>query len=292
MMTKVSRSPLSYPASFAALPWRPSRSFLAAALAVGLPVVTHAQDAKAIVSAAVATELKADREDHSAFQYRDHDVTPDHDTLYYIVETPAGNLRKILEEHGRPATPDEQHADEVRVQALLNDPAAQARARKDAAHDDGQAEQMLRLLPTAFVWTLSSQSGDVATLDFKPDPNFSPGTFDAESKVLGAMGGQVTVTRSPGDKDDRISSIKGTLLNDVTFGLGIFGRLRKGGSFEVQRREIAPGHWQMTDSHVHINGHALFFKSIGSDEDETRTDFKPSHAKTLQQASEILKEIH
>lgn len=257
-----------------------------------LPLCLRAQDPQAIVAAAVQNELKADREDHSAFQYRDHDITPDHDTLFYTVETPAGSLKKKLEDHGRVISAEERSVDDQNIQRLLDDPAAQARARKDAAHDDGQAEAMLRLLPIAFVWTIANDTGKVITLDFKPDPSYSPGTFAAEARVLSTLGGQITVTRVEGEKGGRISSIKGTLLSDVNFGLGIFGKIHKGGSFEVQRREVASGHWQMTSSNVHINGRALFFKSIGSDENEIRTDFRVSKAQTLSQAHEILQDIH
>ena len=280
---------LALPSS-AAFSLRPLCSALAVALAVALPLPAKAQDAKAIVRAAVHTELTADAQDHTPFQYFDHDVTPDHDTVFYLVETPVGNLKKQMEDHGRPLTPEQRQADDQRLQALLDDHQAQQKQRSNASHDDNEAEQMLKLLPAAFTWTLTSESGNLATLDFKPDPNFNPSGFEA--KVLSAMGGQITVARTPGDKEDRIAVIKGTLLDDVTFGFGILGRLRKGGSFYVVRKEVAPGHWQMVTSNVHINGHALFFKSIGSDEDEARTDFKVSPAKTLQQAAEILKTIH
>ena len=106
-----------------------------------------AADAKAIVAAAVKTELDSDRTDHSAYMYRDRDVTPDHDTLYYIIETPKGNLKKKLEDHGLPLTPDERMADDARNQKLLSDPGLQAKEQRDNAHDDEQAEQMLKLLP-------------------------------------------------------------------------------------------------------------------------------------------------
>jgi hypothetical protein len=273
------RLPFAFFASFPSRPLRIAFAFLALAAAA------HAQDAKSLVSTAVNNELAADKSDHAAFMYRDHDVTPDHDTLYYVVETPQGNLKKLLEDHGHPLTAEQRSADNARIAALLADPAAQAKARNASSHDDNQAVQMLRLLPSAYIWTIAGEEGNLVTLNFKPDPNFSPNSFEA--KVLSAMGGQIQVQKP----EMRIASIKGTLLDDVTFGWGILGRLRKGGSFDVVRKEVAPGHWQETLSNVHINGRALFFKTIGSDEDETRTDFKPSPAQTLKQADEILKEI-
>jgi hypothetical protein len=268
-------------------PATPSRIAVAFAVVLAfLPLIAKAQDPKALVASAVKVELEADRVDHSAYQYRDRDITPEHDTLFYLVETPQGILKKKLEDHGHPLSPADRQADDQRIQTLLDDPAAQARARKDSSHDDNQAEQLLRLLPVAYIWTIASESGNLVTLDFKPDPNFTASSYEA--RVLSAMGGQITVARA----ENRIQSIKGTLLEDVTFGFGIFGRLHRGGSFEVQRREIVPGHWQMTESRVHISGHALFFKTIGSQEEEFRSDFKPCNAKTLREANDILKDVH
>lgn len=248
------------------------------------PLLAQLKDPKAIVTDAVKTELDADHTDHSAYIYHDHDVTPDHDTLYFTVETPEGNLRRKLEDHGRPLTPAERKADDDRIRTQLNDKNLQAKLRRDSAHDDEQAEQMLKLLPVAYLWTLASEQGDLITLNFKPDPAFTPDSLEA--RVLSAMAGQIVVARG----DNRIRTIRGSLVADVKFGFGILGRLSKGGTFQVERREIAPHHWQVTDSHVNIEGHALFFKTIGSQEDETRTDFRPSPAQTLQQAFEIIKQ--
>ena len=281
-MTDRLRTP-PHPAPSAARPFRPA---LVVAFALALLPSVHAQEAKLLVTTAVNNELAADKNDHSAFQYYDHDVTPDHDTVFYTVETPQGTLKKKMEDHRHPLNPQERQADDLRIQTLISDTAAQQRARSNSSHDDNEAEQMLRLLPNAFLWTITGEQGSTVTLSFKPDPNFSPSGFEA--KVLSAMGGEITIEKP----EMRIGSIKGTLLDDVTFGFGLLGRLRKGGSFYVVRKQVLPGHWQMTSSNVHINGHALFFKSIGSDEDETRTEFKISNAKTLQQADGILKEVH
>ncbi len=248
----------------------------------GAGLYGETRDPKTIVAAAVATELNANRTDHSAYIYRDHDITPDHDVLYFVVETPQGNLKKKLEDHERPLTPQERQAEDARIKELVSNPSLQARERRDATHDDEQAEEMLKLLPTAYIWTIASETPELITLNFKPDPNFTAPNMEA--RVLSAMAGQIVVARN----DDRIRTIRGALVDDVKFGFGIFGRLKKGGSFQVERREVAPHHWEVTETHTKIEGHALFFKSIGSIEDETRTDFKPSPAKTFEDALQII----
>ena len=258
------------------------RSALALAFALAALTPAHAQDPKAIVAAAVKIELAANRDDHSAFMYRDHDVTPDHDTLFYVVETPQGSLKRKLEDHGRPLTAEERRVDDLRIHALLSDSGAQQKQKRDSAHDDEQAEQMLKLLPTAFLWTITKETPETITLAFKPDPKFDPQNMEA--RVLSAMAGQISVSR----EQNRIRSIKGSLVDDVKIGYGILGRLKQGGTFQVERREVVPHHWQVTESHVHIAGHALFFKTIGSQEDETRSEFKPSEAPTLKAAYDVL----
>ena len=107
---------------------------------------------------------------------------------------------------------------------------------------------MLRLLPTAFLWTIAAEKGDLVELNFKPDPAYDPP--DMEARVLGQMAGQIIISRP----QMRIATIRGALQQDVKIGFGILGRLKQGGTFNVERREVAPHHWQVTESHVHIGG--------------------------------------
>jgi hypothetical protein len=61
--------------------------------------------------------------------------------------------------------------------------------------------------------------------------------------------------------------------------------LNSGGTFDVERRETGPGIWQITESHVHIQGHALLFKNLSEQEDDVKTRFKQLTGQmSLQQA--------
>src|SRR5262249_32079017 len=114
--------------------------------------------------------------------------------------------------------------------------------------------------------------------------NFVPPTM--ESKVFAAMAGEIVVDK----QQHRIQSIKGRLLSDVKFGWGLLGKMERGGTFDVERRELAPGIWQITESHVHITGHALLFKLIGEQDDEVKSEYRrvPQET-TLEQAATMLK---
>ena len=71
----------------------------------------------------------------------------------------------------------------------------------------------------------------------------------------------------------RIVSLKGRLVRDVKFGGGLFATLKAGGTFDVERRQTGAGVWQITETHVHIDGHALLFKSIAEQEDDMKSKF-------------------
>ena len=104
---------------------------------------------------------------------------------------------------------------------------------------------------------------------------------------MGEMEGTLIVDK----KQHRIHTMKGQLSEDVNIGFGILGRLRKGGTFNVERRQVAPGLWQITETHVHIDGRALFFKTIGQQEDEVKSEFKQvPDGTTLEQAMGMLKQ--
>ncbi len=57
----------------------------------------------------------------------------------------------------------------------------------------------------------------------------------------------------------------------------------------MERRETGEGVWQITETHIHILGHALIFKNISEQEDDVKWAFKPLPASvTMQQAERDL----
>ena len=87
----------------------------------------------------------------------------------------------------------------------------------------------------------------------------------------------------------RIVRIRGKLAHDVEIGFGILGKLRLGGTFDVQRSQVAPGFGQITETHVHIDGRALLFKTIGQQTDEVKYKFEPvAPSITLDEAANMV----
>jgi hypothetical protein len=253
---------------------------LAAATLLNLPL--HAQDANQIVRQAVDSEIRASKADHSVWMYRDEDDAPGKRSTYNAIETPQGELRRLIELNGQKLSPPADQKEVARIQHFVSDPSEQAKQRRDGEHDDEQAERFTRMLPEAFTWTVVSQQGDTTKLHYTPNPAFHPPSM--ESRVLAAMEGEMVVAHD----GNRIQSLHGKLTHDVRFGYGLFGKMDAGGTFSVERRAIGPGLWEITENHVHINGHALIFKTISQNSDEVKTGWKPSPDKTLADAARDL----
>jgi hypothetical protein len=254
----------------------------------GQPVVDSApakeQDARQFVARAVQNELSKDADDHSHWLYFEVDQKPEHPVKQWVADTSDGSLKRVVQLDGRNLSPQEQ---QQRMDAFIQDTGARAKQRKSGAHDDDEAANMLRTLPKAFLWTYQGEQGENTLLHFKPDPNFTPPNM--ETKVFAAMEGDMTVNT----KQMRIASLKGRLTHDVTFLGGLLGRMYGGGTFDVERRETGHGGvWQITESHIHVNGHVLLFKTISEQEDDVKTEFKQLPASiSLEQAKQDLLQV-
>jgi hypothetical protein len=242
---------------------------IAVILSAAAPRCAAAQSPEEVVSTVVNNEIKIEAADHSRWMYRDAYKSPEKDVVKLIIQTQQSNLSEIVEDHGQPPSPQEHQADLAHMQQLLVDPAMRERARRAEAHDGQQADELMRMLPDAFLWTIVGRSNGQITLASRPNPQFSPPSMSA--RVLASMSGNLVVD----EKSMRLVRLTGRLMQAINFGWGILGHLDAGGTFAVDRTEIAPGEWQITQTHVHISGHALFFKTIGDQEDEVTSDYKP-----------------
>ncbi len=243
------------------------------------------KDARTYVREVVTNELAADASDHSRWMYRDENSAPNNNTVKIVIQTAQGDLSKTLERDGRPLTQEQQKADEQRMDAFVQDASLQQRQKQDHQRDAEKANALTKMLPDAFLWTFAGENGAEATLHFKPDPQFDAPT--REARVFAAMQGTMVINT----EQKRIQELKGALTRDVNFGYGLLGKLQKGGTFEIERQEIAPRIWAITATHVHIHGHALIFKSISEEQDEVTSHYHPTPPSlSLDAAAKMLKD--
>jgi hypothetical protein len=259
------------------------RTSLVIALLFACCCVAQAQDAKQLVQQAVNVELAAHRVDDSLWSYHEVESKPQLTVGQWVVETAQGDVIRVIQRNGHAVPLDQQRK---MVEAFVHDSDARAKQREESRADDDQAASLLKLLPVAFIWTETSHNRWTTTFYFKPDPNFDPPTHQA--RVFAAMEGELTIDNG----QQRIEEIKGRLIHDVSFGWGLLGKLDSGGSFQLVRRQVGDGVWHHTETHIHIQGHALLFKSISEEEDDVKTHWQrePGTITLDQVADAVMKE--
>lgn len=253
---------------------------------VGVPE-THQtplpSDATQYVREALRHELDMQAKDHSHWRYRAHREDEKQNYDRDIIETKDGDLGRTILINGQPLTPDMRQKDEDRMRKLVSDPDERAKRNKREKDDTEKAEQMLKAIPEAFIFKYDGEENGLVRLSFFPNPHYDPPT--RELRVFRSLSGHMWINPS----ERRMVRLDGRLFEDVTFGWGLLARLRKGGTFNVVRQEVGPGHWDMTSLDVNMSGHAILFKNIAVSEHQTQSEFRrvPDDI-TMAQAFEML----
>jgi hypothetical protein len=256
------------------------RHLVALAILALVPPLARAQTAQQIIQQVIDTERTENKNDHSQWIYLDHSVKPKEQLLSWVATTPNGDVNRVLVKNGQELSEPDQR---TLIQKFVHDPHAQKKQLAENAHDYQQVDDLLRLLPDGFVWTVLKTTPEETTLHFVPNPNFRPPTHEA--RVFAAATGELIAD----NHQHRIRSVHGTLVHDVTFGGGLLGRLKQGGSFAIEQQQVAPSLWQLTLIHIHLDGSALLFKSISFQQEEDRSRFtQQPGTPTLDQAAEAV----
>jgi hypothetical protein len=238
------------------------------------------QSAQAVIQQAVNAERAANQNDHSNWIYLENSSKPKEHLVRWVAATQQGDVERVIERDGRPV-PDAQQRETI--QGFLHDARAQKKQVSENMHDNQQVDAFLKLLPEAFVWTETSSTATETVLHYEPAPGFHPPT--REAKVFSEMSGEMVVDH----QQHRIRSMSGRLGREVTFGGGLLGRLKEGSSFSLEQAQVGEGQWQLTATHVRLEGNALLFKSISLQQDEVRSRFVAQPAgMTLEQAAVVV----
>lgn len=242
-------------------------------------------NAAELVRRVIANELKAEQQDHSHWSLRLATQKQNGQSeVDEVVETSDGDLKLPILMNGRELTPEQKKKADQRIEHLIRDSSELQKQRAQEDEDTSRSQQLLKMLPDAFDFSYGQRRGELVELKFSPNPEFRPSTHEAE--VFHAMKGSLWLD----SKEDRLEEISGRLIREVKFGGGLLGHLDQGGVFDVKQAKVAPGYWELTRLKVQMKGKALFFKTIGVQQNDTRSDFKQvSNNLTLAQAAEMLK---
>lgn len=245
------------------------------------------------VRRAVQNEMSASSSGEH-FMFKDRKETSHASQTRLIVETRDATAGITIAEDGHPLTPQQQQAEEARLDDYVRNPDELNKKRKQEKEDAERTERILRALPDAFLYERdgeqagSDQVGrvgdELVRLKFRPDPTYVPPT--RVEQVLTGMSGHLLIDVS----EDRVAEIDGTLQKEVGFGWGILGHLDRGGRFLVQQADVGNHHCEVTRMELTFSGKILFFKKFNIRSNDVFSDFhQVSSDLTFAQGVELLK---
>jgi hypothetical protein len=240
-------------------------------LAQPKPAPAQQQTPLQVVKAMVDNEEQA-RQHRRFFRYTSVERsarTSGHLWTENVVETPDGLLRRLVAEDGKPVSADRAAAEDRRIAALVADPSALRAENADRRADEARMLRLLNIAPQAFLFTADGMQDDCMRIAFRPNPAFTPSTYD-ERVVHGLAG--IVLVRMP---DERLCGIQGHLVDRVSFGFGLLGHIDQGSHFSVSRVPVTPMDWKSAKIAVHVDGRILLLKSISRDQDATHSSAEP-----------------
>ena len=251
---------LGHPISTAAL--------VVSALVLGTPAdpgpVVPARD---LIKAVAANELM-DRSQERKWMYLINKRVGNRTITEEQVETAQGPLYRVRAIDGVPLTRIERQKDDERIDGLLRDPSRQLQLKQQHDDDEKKLENLLRLMPEAFLYEYDGVDGSLARLKFRPDPNYDPQTYEA--RVVHSLAGTILIDL----QQKRLAKLSGQILSQVDFGFGFLGHIDKGGTVEMGRVRVGPEQWKTALINIQLSGRLVFFKTIDKQEYETRSNFR------------------
>jgi hypothetical protein len=236
-----------------------------------------------LVRAVIANELRPTDADQSRWMYEVSKEEDGHRQTKEVVQTRQGALERLVAIDGNTLSLRKQEEERSRISNLVSHPQEQQKLEQVRKKDAAQCEAFFRMLPDAFIFTYGGREGELIRLTFKPNPAFQPPS--REARVFHAMEGEMLVQ----GREQRLSAIRGRLVEDVKFGGGWLGHLERGGQFSVERKDIAPGHWELIEMQVSMKGKVLFMKTISVQQKESRQSFRRvADNLNLKDAAELL----
>ncbi len=227
---------------------------------------------QALVERALANEYKAAQDASHRMRYELRKTSPHLTTTKEICETKDGDVAVLVGMNDKPLSPIDAQKEEARLNALVADPGKQRRRKQAENADMGRVLNVLRALPTAFVYQYAGSGdgpeGTVEKFSFKPNPGFRPP--DLETQVLTALSGEMWID----PVHLRVVRLEGHLQQGVDFGWGILGHLNKGGWIVIEQADVGEGQWRTVHFQMAMSGRVVF-KTRVFDTTEDQTKYAP-----------------
>ncbi|HET6206297.1 MAG TPA: hypothetical protein VFD98_05770 [Terracidiphilus sp.] len=248
----------------------------------GSSIWAQPPEAPQLIREMAYNELR-DHDTHGFWRYWIEQHGQDETRLQAQVETADGPVTLLVQTNGHPLDTQSRKDEQARLEKLVNSPQESASHRKDYLEDEKHIALMISMLPNAYVFEFAGDENGCHHIRYRPNPDYVPRTVEA--RVIHSMAGDLWIDA----RFKRLSRLEGHLADNVDFGLGLLGRLDKGGWFRMERVRVSATEWKTERLEVHLSGRALMLKTIARETSELRRGFVAVPAgMTLSQGMSIL----
>lgn len=233
-------------------------------------VPTTSIDSVALVRRAVEHRLDSTKA-HPPVQYLIRRIDERRDSTKAVIETPDGNVARLVAINGKPLSPDAEKTEFDRLETLANHPELQEHRHNNEQKDANRLTHLLSLMPDAFQYQskgiFSCPSGQCYRLSFTPNANFHPP--DLEANVFRGIAGELCIDKTT----EELTRLDARFISDVDFGFGILGKLNKGGTVMLEQSDVGDNDWELTALTIHVTGKALMVRSFSFQVTEVATHY-------------------
>lgn len=233
-----------------------------------------------------ARELDALHHRSSYLRYRMHLVNAKGDQVRDVIESRDGTVARLILRDGKPLTEEQDKDERRRLGDMLQDPNAFAKHIKDSESGKKVADQLIRLMPDAMIYTYvpgQPQTGKhpgmtEVVIDFEPNPKFHPPTTTAEA--LTGLRGRAWIDA----KTKETVRMEGDIFRGVNFGWGMLAHIYPGGRLVLEQADAGNGRWIFTHFTERISVRALMVKTVNIQSDVEASGFQPVPSMSYQDA--------
>lgn len=193
----------------------------------------------------------------------------------YPSPEPGQTYRRLIERDGKPLDAQELAREDRKQQertALLTTRSAQLRrleAKAEArSREEKLVEELFRIFDIAIAGREVLEGRRTILVTFQPRLDFEPTT--KSGKILKKFAGRAWI-----DEDDRqLVRVDGELLDDLSFGLGLLAKLKRGARAELIRRKVNDEIWLPAETRFVGHARVLLVKAIHLDSISEYSNYK------------------
>jgi hypothetical protein len=195
----------------------------------------------------------------------------------YPSAEPGNTYKRLISVDGVPLTPEElerndrTHQRHV-MERLSETPAAREKRQRKEAEDRRKealaVDELFQLYEIRALGREQLDGHDMIVFSLTPRPGYRPRTD--EGKVMARVRAKAWVSEA----DYQVTRVTFDVIEDITYGLGLLGRLYKGSTGMMARRRVNNEVWLPARVEIRIAGRALLVRKFAVDSVTTWSDYR------------------